>query len=219
MLPSSRALRSVVAATSLAVTVGAALVVGGVVGSSGLVSSGPAVSAPASDTSTATSTDIVTTSSTSKPSSAGRCALVDRLPDALVAEIKRIRALPTDQRAAAIADLRERAAAGEFGRRATWWVERMGRGGFGPFGRGSSGPGASSGSRFGHGTFGGVRGPRADQVPDELRTALQAAWDLPLDERFAALDKIRTDALAGVYGAEVRAAAEKLRDHVDACLG
>ncbi|MBZ5739115.1 hypothetical protein [Nocardioides mangrovi] len=116
-------------------------------------------------------------------------AVWDRLPDALQDDLAALRGLSPAERTKAVRAIRKDALAGEYGDRVQSIAER----------------------RVGH------RAEVWKRLPADLRHDLREARQADPADRAAAVDEIRTNALAGEYGDRVQTIAERLADRRDAC--
>jgi len=111
------------------------------------------------------------------------------LPDGLREDLEALPDLDRDERHDAAREIWEGALAGEYGDEAQAIAEEKR-------------------DRFA-GRAGGPGSAVAELLPDELRTDLEAVRELDADERRAALEALREEVLAGGYGEDAQAFAEK----------
>jgi hypothetical protein len=118
-------------------------------------------------------------------------AVWNRLPADLKADLEAIEDLPDAEKPAAIRAIKEDAVAGEYGAKVARAAERM-----------------------------EDRRDRAlDRLPEDLRADLEALRALPDEDKVAAAQELRTDALAGEYGDRVQTFAERMQQRREACRG
>jgi hypothetical protein len=118
-------------------------------------------------------------------------AVWNRLPADLREDIKAVEDLPDAEKPAAIRAIREDALAGEYGARVARAAERM-----------------------------QDRRARAlEQLPEDLQADLEALKALPDEDKVAAAQELRADALAGEYGDKVQTFAERMQQRREACRG
>lgn len=118
-------------------------------------------------------------------------AVWNRLPADLKADLEAAGDLPDPDKPAAIRAIKDDAVAGEYGAKVARAAERL-----------------------------QDRRARAlDRLPDDLRADLEALRALPDEEKVAAVQELRADALAGDYGDQVQTYAERMQQRRDACRG
>jgi hypothetical protein len=127
--------------------------------------------------------------STSSSSALPCGAARDALPEALQKDLAALRDLAPAQRRSEAREIRRKALAGEYGDRAQSVAER----------------------RAGH------RGEVWKRLPRELRRDLREVRSTAPEERAAAREEVRANALAGEYGARVRTAAERIQERRATC--
>lgn len=116
-------------------------------------------------------------------------AVWSQLPEDLQADLKAVRALPADQRPAALREIRRDALDGDYGARVQRFAERRDD---------------------------RVRAIRR-ALPDELRTDLRDARRLTGEDRVEAYRDIRAGALSGEYGERVQEVAVRVQERREAC--
>lgn len=177
--------RSVTTVVGAAV-VGAAVAIAGVVGATELTTPTASVSssdrAPA-ERAAATDQD----DDSSIPCGASVDKFLDKLPDALVADLEELRDVAPDQRREALEDLRDNARDGKYGDRAQEFVES------------------------------GMLQRMWRELPRELRSDLLEIVELPNAQIPGALMAVLDDAASGAYGDRVQFIAERIQEHVEEC--
>jgi hypothetical protein len=113
--------------------------------------------------------------------------LSEKLPDALVADLRELRDVAPAERREALLELRENARDGKYGERAQQFVES------------------------------GMLQRMWREVPAELRSDLLDILELPNAQVPDALRAVLDDAVSGVYGARVQFVAERIQEHVEKC--
>ena len=102
-----------------------------------------------------------------------------------------VEGLPAAEKPAAIRAIKEDAVAGEYGAKVARAAERM-----------------------------QDRRDRAlGHLPEDLQADLEALRALPDEDKVAAAQELRADALAGEYGDKVQGFAERMQERRDACRG
>lgn len=114
---------------------------------------------------------------------------IKHAPAKLRADLKAARALPVGERRPALRKIARAARAGDYGKRVQQVAKLRHR----------------------------VHKLVWSKLPADFKADLKKARQLPVDERKPALKQIRTDALAGNYGARVQQLAEHRKEHRAAC--
>lgn len=118
-------------------------------------------------------------------------AVSNRLPADLQADIQAVQDLPDAEKPAAIRAIREAAVAGEYGAEVARAAERM-----------------------------QDRRDRAlGHLPEDLQADIKALQALSDEDKVAAAQELRADALAGDYGDQVQSFAERMQQRREACRG
>ncbi len=118
-------------------------------------------------------------------------AVWDRLPAELRSDLEAVEDLPDAEKPAAVRAIREDALAGEYGAKVARAAERI-----------------------------QDRRARAlGHLPEDLQADIEALRSLPDEEKVAAAQGLRADAVAGEYGDRVQAFAERMQQRREACRG
>jgi len=118
-------------------------------------------------------------------------AVWNRLPADLREDIKAVEDLPDAEKPAAIRAIREDALAGEYGAKVARAAERIQE----------------------------RRARVVEQLPEDLQADLEALRALPDEAKVDAAKELRADALAGEYGEQVQAFAERMQHRREVCRG